>query len=64
MPNSSLLVYNKGVQIMFGAGAKALFAKYGRDICLYLNKYLQMGKVNFLSALSTSFKLPLTNYFI
>ena len=64
MPNFSLLVYNKGVQIMFGAGAKALFAKYGRDICLYLNKYLQMGKVNFLSALSTSFKLPLTNYFI
>ena len=63
MPNSSLLVYNKGVQIMFGAGAKALFAKYGQDICLYLNKYLQMGKVNFVSALSSSFKLPLTNYF-
>ena len=62
MPNFSLLVYNKGVQIMFGAGAKALSAKYGRDICLYLNKYLQMGKVNFLSALSSSFKLPLTNF--
>ena len=47
---------------MFGADTVALFAKY----CLKfdftcLNKYFQKDKkVNFLSALASSFKLPLT----